>query len=127
MYIKEAHALDSASPMSGGNAPVVQEPVTLEERLGLARQCTAALGLERLPTLVDEISDGVGTAYEGWPDRLYLVGLDGRISYAGGRGPRGFKPDELATAIEKALGQAPTPAGTGSTETPPSEGGDSGH
>ena len=37
------------------------------------------------------------------PDRLYLVGKDGKITYAGGRGPRGFKPDELEDAIREEL------------------------
>ena len=39
-------------------------------------------------------------AYAAWPTRLYLVGLDGRIAYAGGLGPFGFHPKELGKAIE---------------------------
>ena len=31
-------------------------------------------------------------AYKAWPDRLYVIGLDGRIALAGARGPWGFKP-----------------------------------
>ncbi len=109
VYIKEAHALDSARPMTGRGAPLVQEPVTLEERQGLAKQCTTALKLDKLPTLIDEIEDGVAKAYAAWPDRLYLVGKDGQLAYVGGPGPAGFKPDELESAIKKALEPPPPP------------------
>lgn len=104
MYIKEAHALDSARPMTGKGAPLVQEPVTLEERQALAQQCATAMKIEKIPTLIDEIDDGAGAAYAAWPDRLFLVGKDGKLLYAGGPGPGGFKPDELGAAIKEALG-----------------------
>lgn len=54
-------------------------------------------------TYVDEMNDGVMTAYAAWPVRLYLVGQDGRVRYAGGLGPWGFKPAELKDAIEALL------------------------
>jgi hypothetical protein len=99
VYIKEAHALDSSWPMTGGEHPLVQEPITLEERKAIANQCVAALELEHLPTLIDEIDDGVATRYAAWPDRLFLIGVDGKVAYSGGRGPFGFKPAELEGAI----------------------------
>ena len=49
--------------------------------------------------VLDRIDDKVGAAYAGHPDRLYLVGLDGKIAYAGARGPMGFSPSELEMAI----------------------------
>ena len=85
--------------MTGRGAPLVEEPITFAERSRLAAQCATAMKIERLPALVDEIDDGAGDAYAAWPDRLFLVGKDGRIAYAGGPGPRGFKPEELARAI----------------------------
>jgi hypothetical protein len=78
------------------------DPKTIEERRELAGQCQTAL-LEHVPTLVDEMDDAVMTAYAAWPDRLYLVVLDGRVAYAGGRGPFGFKPAELKAAIDRHL------------------------
>ena len=59
--------------------------------------------LHGIPTLVDEMDDAVMTAYAAWPDRLYLVGLEGEVVYAGGIGPFGFKPDELKEAIDTYL------------------------
>ena len=42
----------------------------------------------------------VNKAYAASPTRLYLVGQDGRVVYAGGLGPWGFRPAELKGAIE---------------------------
>jgi len=60
-----------------------------------------------VPTLVDEMDYAVMTAYAAWPDRLYLVGLDGHVAYAGGVGPFGFKPTELKRAIDGYLAALP--------------------
>ncbi len=105
VYIKEAHALDSRMAGGGGNGPLVQEPINITERLNLANQCATAMEIEQIPTLVDEIDDGVGAAYAAWPDRLFLVGKDGKIAFSGGRGPFGFKPAELEKAIKTSLGK----------------------
>ena len=53
--------------------------------------------------VVDGLDDELARAYGGWPDRLYLIGRDGRIAYQGGEGPFGFKPEELEAAIEREL------------------------
>ena len=37
------------------------------------------------------------------PTRLYLIGLDGRVVYAGGLGPYGFSPGALSNAIQDYL------------------------
>jgi len=103
VYIKEAHAIDSPMPITRPGSPLVQEPVTLDERQKLAKQCTTALAMEKIPTLVDELDDGVGARYAAWPDRLFLVGKDGKLAFVGGPGPFGFKPEELAEAIKQEL------------------------
>jgi len=72
------------------------------ERRALAGTCETRLKYG-IPTLVDEMDDGVMKAYAAWPDRLYLVDLDGRMAYAGGVGPRGFKPSKLKRAIEQLM------------------------
>ena len=63
------------------------------------------LDLTDLPALVDDLDDAVSVAYAAWPDRLYLVDLEGRIAYHGGRGPFGFDPDGLERAIRATLGK----------------------
>ena len=68
----------------------------------MAGQCERALRTG-IRTYVDEMDDAVNEAYAAHPTRLYLVGTDGRVEYAGGLGPFGFKPAELGAAIEEAL------------------------
>ena len=80
------------------------DPKTIEERRAVAGQCEAALKYG-IRTYVDEMNDAVNKAYAALPTRLYLVGLDGRVVYAGGLGPLGFKPAELGAAIDKYLAQ----------------------
>ena len=104
VYITEAHSLDGTSPKGGADgAPIVEEPTTLAERRAIAQRCDIALGLAPMKVLIDDMKDTAGSAYSGHPDRLYLVSKDGRISYAGDRGPRGFNPDELEDAIRTDL------------------------
>jgi len=103
VYISEAHALDGPRPMSRPGSPLIQEPMTWKERSGIATECVAALEIQHLPTLIDEMDDRVGGVYQGFPDRLYLVGRDGKIAYQGGPGPFGFRPSELDDAIKAEL------------------------
>ena len=100
VYIREAHAIDSRAPIFNG--PVVEDPVTLDERRDVAGKCLNALDLP-IPALLDRMDDRVNLAYGGWPDRLYLVGRDGTIAYAGGQGPFNFRPAELEAAIKEEL------------------------
>ena len=113
IYIREAHPVDGWW-LGGGvfglvmkvrrskAATDVYDPKTMEERRQVAARCESALQYG-IPTLVDEIDDPVNRAYAAIPTRLYLVGTDGRVVYAGGLGPFGFKPQELKVAIERLL------------------------
>ena len=56
-----------------------------------------------LPALVDEMDDAVASAYGAMPERLYLIGADGRIAYKGDIGPIGFDPESWEQAIEAAV------------------------
>ncbi len=101
VYIAEAHAIDSVWPMLKG--PLLEEPETLEERMANAGKCAVGLELKDFLTVVDGIDDRVMRSYQSWPDRLYLVGIDGKIAYKGGKGPFDFKPEQLDAAIAKEL------------------------
>ena len=113
IYIREAHPRDGwwlGGPITSrifkkyeSRASIAHyDPTTIEERRAVASECEKALQYG-IRTYVDEMDDRVMTAYAGWPTRLYLVGLDGRVVYAGGIGPWGFKPDELQDAIDEYL------------------------
>jgi len=103
VYIREAHPEEGwILPENRRSGVAVDEPRSDEARREVAAACATALRL-RMPMVVDAVDNAVASAYGGWPDRLYLVGRDGRIAYRGGEGPFGFKPNELGAAIEHHL------------------------
>lgn len=85
-----------------------RQPQSLDERIEIGTSCMLKLALE-MPALVDAMDDGVATAYAGVPERLYLVGRDGRVAYKGGMGPMFFKPNEWAARIADYLEAHPAP------------------
>jgi len=82
----------------------IKQPDTIEERLEVARECSTKIDLT-IPQLVDDLQDSVATAYEAWPDRLYVLNAQSRIAYRGERGPRGFSVDEMAAALAKLISE----------------------
>jgi len=68
----------------------------------VAGECLKDLKLT-IPCLVDDMKNTAQKAYAGWPDRLYLVGKNGKIAYKGEPGPRGFNPTDLEKAIKAEL------------------------
>lgn len=110
IYIREAHPKDGwwlgggimGKVMIRGIPNVATEifdPKTMEERRAVAGNCEESLQYG-IPTYVDEMDDRVSKAYAAKPTRLYLIGLDGRVVYAGGLGPYGFSPSSLENAIQ---------------------------
>jgi hypothetical protein len=76
----------------------VKQPRSNDDRTQVAEKCCSKLGMS-IPLLVDGIRNRVEEAYSGFPDRLYLIDSRGRVAYKGGRGPFGFKPEELEQAL----------------------------
>jgi Iodothyronine deiodinase len=104
VYIREAHPEDGWVLEDNRDERIeLVDPVSLEERAAAADACALRLRTT-IPILLDDVDDAVASAYGGWPDRLYLIGRDGTVAFQGGRGPDGFRPDELAHAIELELG-----------------------
>ena len=105
VYIREAHPTDGWQVRANEQDGILfEQPRTFEDRVAVAEKMCTVLDI-KLPAVVDGLDDAVNKAYSAWPDRLYLVGQDGKIAYKGGPGPRGFRPDELKAAIEKELGE----------------------
>ena len=101
MYTREAHPADGWQiPANLRQGVVYDQPTTPEERELVAGACVLNLELA-LPTLIDDMQNTVATAYATVPTRIYIIGKDGKVAYAGGRGPRNFSPDELEAKLAK--------------------------
>ncbi|HEY1861390.1 MAG TPA: deiodinase family protein, partial [Gemmataceae bacterium] len=99
VYVRESHPTDGWRMESNDDAGVTfAQPKDYAERCTLANGCNVKLKMN-MPLLVDEMDDRVGHAYSGMPARLYLIDRAGKIAYKSGRGPFGFKPDELEQSI----------------------------
>jgi alkylhydroperoxidase family enzyme len=111
VYVREAHPTDGWSMESNDRVGVhLRQPRSYAERVEVAQTCGRTLGLG-MPMLVDTLDDQVGARYSGMPSRLYLIDREGKVAYKSGRGPFGFKPDELEQSLLLML-EEQTAAGT---------------
>lgn len=81
---------------------LIESPKDFEARGKVAAQCQEGLHLS-LPVVVDGMDNKVGDVYAGWPDRIYIVGRDGKIAYKGEPGPGGFKVAEAQKRLAAVL------------------------
>ena len=98
VYIKEAHPADDWPIPVSKRIKYVKDPTSIFERFQVASTCVADLKIS-IPCLVDDMDNTAAVAYKGHPDRLYVVGKDGKIAYHGGPGPMGFKPAHMEKAL----------------------------
>jgi len=95
VYISEAHPTDEWHLFKEVD---YAQPKTLEERVELTKgyvECTSIRG----KVVTDVIEDEAEKMFSAWPERLYVV-LDGRVLYAGGKGPFGYRIDHLQSFLE---------------------------
>ena len=101
VYIQEAHPVDLWQVSSNVEDGVLfASPQTAGERADPAGICVVKLAI-KMPAVVDGIDNRVERNYTGWPDRLYVVGTDGRVRYKSA--PR------TAPAMEGAVADATSP------------------
>jgi hypothetical protein len=109
VYIKEAHPEDGwVVTHNREDGIAVSDPSSDQERADVADSCVVRSAI-RIPVLVDSMDNTVASAYGGWPDRLYLIGRDGRVAFQVEMGPFGFLPDRLEAAITGELRAIPAP------------------
>ncbi len=100
VYIAEAHASDMWQMQSNVKDRVIfRSPTTETEREQVANSCIRNLHIA-FPALIDSMANVVEKEYTGWPDRLYLIGGDGKVVYKSQAGPFGFSPALLQKALE---------------------------
>ncbi len=104
VYIREAHPTNVRQSRRGDSKQRIlfAQPKTFSERSEIATEMCTKLKIS-LPCLIDGLDNKVGNNYSAMPDRIYVVGVDGKIIYKGARGPFGFKPKEAVAVLEKYL------------------------
>jgi hypothetical protein len=103
VYIAEAHAADEwQMPANLDDDAVLIQQSTLAERRATALESADRLSLS-MPLFLDEMDDHVSKAFAAWPERLVLVGGDGRIAYPGSPGPFGFSPESAEEQLVSLL------------------------
>jgi type I thyroxine 5'-deiodinase len=80
-------------------------PQTSDERVETAETCVVKLAI-KMPALVDGIDNRIERAYTGWPDRLYVIGMDGRVRHKSAPGPFGFSTANLEQHLKETLPSA---------------------
>ena len=99
VYIQEAHPTDGWQTDSNvAEGILFRQHQSYEEREAVATTCSLDLHLP-LPVLVEEMDNAIDEAYGAAPERLYLIGVDGRVAYQGGAGPHFFDLEAWEQAI----------------------------
>ena len=101
VYIQEAHPTDGWQVDSNISDDVLfRQHQSFDEREEAAQSCSIGLKIS-IPTLVEEMDNAIDEAYGAAPERLYLIGKDGKVLYHVGAGPHFFDLDELDEALQK--------------------------
>ena len=103
IYIKEAHPEDEWQMTANEEQGVCYtQPQNLADRVRIANDFIERFQYT-MPLVVDPMENPAEEAYAAWPERLYVIGVDGQIAYKGRKGPFGFDPDELEQWLEENL------------------------
>ena len=101
MYIHEAHTSDVwQDPDNVDDKVVFESPKNFDERTQMGRFCVVKLGI-KFPAVIDTFDNATERAYTGWPDRLYVIDRDGRVSYKSAPGPFGFRPKGVEETLQR--------------------------
>ena len=105
VYVQEAHPTDGRQSEKNIKERILyRQHQSFDEREQVAEVCSIDLHIP-IPILVEEMDNAVDEAYGAAPERLYLIGTDGKVAYQGGAGPHFFDPDQWERAIESYLGR----------------------
>jgi hypothetical protein len=107
VYIREAHTSDVwQDPDNLDDHVIFASPKNIAERSEMGQLCVVKLGIH-FSAVVDGFDNATERNYTGWPDRLYVIDREGRVSYKARPGPFGFKPQGVADTLQKLLPPGP--------------------
>lgn len=90
VYVREAHSMDGWSVAESGWS-IIPDARSASERRAAASMTCSMLKLP-FPVVVDGMQDTVARRWSGWPERLFVIDVEGRVAYVGEQGPWGFWP-----------------------------------
>ena len=101
VYIREAHPDSILYVTEEGKESLrkVEQTETLAERAGNATLCAETLKVQ-MPVIVDKEVNEINKTYAGWPIRLVIVDVEGKLAHISGPGPSGFDPSEVAVWLK---------------------------
>ena len=100
VYVQEAHPPDGWQVDRNVQEGVLYRPhQSFDEREAVAYARSLDLHIP-LPILIEAIDNVINEAYGAAPERLYMIGADGRVAHQGGSGPHFFDLDDWEQAIE---------------------------
>lgn len=103
VYIREAHADGEDQVIRNLDEDIIYtQPETVDERADVAAACMLRYNFT-FPMLLDGMDNDAEEKYISWPDRLYIIGSDGKIAYQGGLGPFYFNVDEFDQELSKLM------------------------
>ena len=111
IYIREAHPTDEwmmKSNQKDKDDVCYKQPKSIEDRVAIANDFTKRYKFT-VPFGIDEMSNAANDAYAAWPERLYIVDEDGRVSYKGGNGPFKYDPKEVRAWLASRYGEVKHP------------------
>jgi hypothetical protein len=109
VYVQEAYPTDGWQTDSNVTEGILfRQHQSYAEREAVATTCSLNLHLS-MPVLVEEMDNAIDEAYGAAPERLYLIGVDGRVAYHGGAGPHFFDLDAWEQAVAASVRTLTTP------------------
>ena len=99
IYIEEAHPSDGWA--TGGNNPLIATHHCMGDRIAAATTLRDVGGVPSVcQVYVDYLDNAAEKAYGALFERLYIL-RGGRVVYQGGRGPTGYKINEVEAWLQK--------------------------
>jgi hypothetical protein len=103
VYISEAHPDDEWQMDSNRkDAMVYKQPKSDDERKKMAAILVDRLKY-RVPVALDPIDGRAEKTFAAWPERIYIIGRDGRVMFKGDMGPFGFEPEKAEKVLAKVV------------------------
>ena len=82
VYVQEAHPTDGWQTESNLTDNILfRQHQSYDEREEVAQTCSIDRHIN-LPILIEEMDNAIDEAYGAAPERLYLIGADGKVAYA---------------------------------------------